>query len=594
MLNNNKTNLLHSLNLPTDLKQLTFAQLNQLAVELKDEMVNLSKIHNVHFSSNLGVIELTIALLRCFDPKNDQIVFDIGHQAYIYKMLTGRLQQMPTIKEYEGIAGFQNPHESIYDKWSAGHSSTSLSAITGMYLGMKPSARNNRFVVGIIGDGSIISAMALEALEANVALKAPLIIVLNDNNMSISPSEGGMHQLLVDLETKNSDAKNFFTDLGYQYIGVVNGHDINALTMALSQAKTLLRQAQKSVIVHVKTIKGNGWVQDTDGSYHTWSYGTNTNDSMILSTGHYLGTQLINRFATKKDFMVVSPSMTYRIGLNPIKKQLPNYFIDLGIQEENAVTIAAGIASMHHYRPIVATYATFLQRTYDQLWHDVARLNLGITLLLDGCNISAGNGTSHNGIFDVAMLKSIPNTIVTSGMTNEQTWQLMKLSLDLNPNKIFSIRICQKQDKASSNIINEINMFPVEFGKWQILQDEPTNDVCFISYGTNFLHLYEKIKPIRNLSIVNALFIHGYQQENLDWLIARHFHTIIVYERIDKENTLGSDIETYLFNQGIKDVQVIKMNYAGFLFQASNNEVDELVHMDDHHVLLTIKEFTDE
>ena len=127
-----------------------------------------------------------------------------------------------------------------------------------MYLGMKPSARNNRFVVGIIGDGSIISAMALEALEANVALKAPLIIVLNDNNMSISPSEGGMHQLLVDLETKNSDAKNFFTDLGYQYIGVVNGHDINALTMALSQAKTLLRQAQKSVIVHVKTIKGNG------------------------------------------------------------------------------------------------------------------------------------------------------------------------------------------------------------------------------------------------------------------------------------------------------------------------------------------------
>lgn len=590
---NNNSNLLPTLNLPDDLKNLTLKQLNQLAAELKDAMVDLSKIHNVHFSSNLGVIELTIALIRCFNPKQDQIVFDIGHQAYIYKMLTGRLNQMNTLKEYEGIAGFQNPNESIYDKWSAGHSSTSLSAITGKYLGMKPSERNNHFVVCIIGDGSIVSAMALEALESNVTLKTPVIIIINDNNMSISPSIGGLHQLLVDLETKGNDARNFFTDLGYQYIGVVNGHDINGLMVALNDAKTILTKQQKSVIVHIKTIKGNGWVQDTDGSYHTWSYGTNTNDSIPFTTGYYLGNQLLNRFSTKKDFMLISPSMTYRIGLIPIKNKLPDYFVDLGIQEENAVTIAAGIASMHHYRPIVATYATFLQRTYDQLWHDVARLNLGITLLLDGCNISAGNGTSHNGIFDVSMLKSIPNTIITSGMTNEQTWKLMKLSLDLNPNCIFSIRIAQKQDKASSTIINEVNLLPVEFGNWQILKDANENDVCFVSYGPLFLHLYEKIKPISGLSIVNALFISGYHQQNLDWLIARHFHTIIVYERIDKENTLGSDIETYLFEQGIKDVKVIKMNYAGFLFQATNNQLDELVHMDDHRVMMTIKEFTD-
>lgn len=255
---NNNEDLLHTLNFPNDLKQLSLTQLNQLASELRTELIDLSKLHNIHFSSNLGVVELTIALIKCFDPKKDQIVFDIGHQAYIYKMLTGRLNLMQTIKQYQGISGFQNPKESVYDKWSAGHSSTSLSAIMGMYLGMTPSEKTQRCVVGIIGDGSIISAMSLEALEANVALNAPVIIVINDNNMSISPAMGGMHQLLVDLETKNNDAKNFFTDLGYEYIGVVDGHDINALINAFEQARDLRTKNHHSVIVHVKTIKGKG------------------------------------------------------------------------------------------------------------------------------------------------------------------------------------------------------------------------------------------------------------------------------------------------------------------------------------------------
>lgn len=591
---NNSYSLLRTLNLPNDLKHLTLDQLKQVALELRGEMIDLSKIHNVHFSSNLGVIELTIALIRCFNPLTDQIVFDIGHQAYIYKMLTGRLDQMHTIKEYQGIGGFQNPNESPYDKWSAGHASTSLSAITGMYLGMSSAEKANKYVVGIIGDGSIISAMSLEALESNVALKAPVIIVINDNDMSISPAEGGMHQLLVNLATHNNVQKNFFTDLGYKYIGVIDGHDISALINAFNQAKQIQHDQHQSVIVHVKTIKGNGFVKDTDGSYHTYSYGVDSNQSIPFSTGYYLATQLTKRFASKKDFMIVSPSMTYRIGLNEIKKQLPAYFVDLGIQEENAITIAAGIASMHQFRPIVATYSTFLLRTYDQLWHDASRLNLGMTLLLDGCNISAGNGTSHNGIFDVSMLKSIPNTIITTGMTNEQNWKLLQMSLDLNPNQIFSIRFAQKQDNANSNTINEINQFPVEFGNWQILQDKKDNEVCFISYGPSFLHLYEKIKTIANLSIVNALFINNYKKQYLDWLIAKHFHTIIVYERIDDENTLGTDLESYFFEQGIKDVKIVKMNYHGFLFQGTNQEVDELVHMDDKHVLMNIKEFTNQ
>lgn len=578
--------LLHNLNLPQDIKKLSIDQMNSLANELLNTMVNLAKIRSMHVSSNLGVIHLTIALLYCFDPKEDQIVFDIGHQAYIYKMLTGRLDRMNTIKLFGGIYGFQSPNESVYDKWSAGHSGTSLSAATGKYLGVAPAHRNDHAVVDVIGDASLANGMSLEALEANAALNAPMIIILNDNNMSIAPNIGGLHNALVALQKATDNKQNIFTELGYEYIGVVDGHDFKALIDAFNSAKYIKQTKNKSVIVHVKTTKGWGYIQDTDGTYHYTQLGVN-HAADPNATGNYIAQQLMNRSKTKQDYMIVSPSITDYLGLRGLKNALPDYFVDLGMQEESAMTIAAGIASMHNYRPILATSATFILRTYDQIWHDVARQDLGVTLMLDGADINTSSGTSHSGLFDLGMLKSIPNCIVTSGMTNHQNSALINLSIDVNPNQLFAVRYDYNQANASSQVINHVNSLPIEYKQWQILNHDNDNQVCFISYGPTYLGIYDALKDYKNVSFVNAMFITNYDQKWLRWLSSQKFSTIIVYERVNGADTLGTDIEQYLFENNI-NIKVVKMNFNGFLFQAPESLANKMLNMDLDSIKKTI------
>lgn len=574
----NNVDLLHTLNFPQDIKKLDVNQMNTLAKQLVKEMVDLAKIRSMHVSSNLGVIHLTIALLYCFDPKDDQIVFDIGHQAYIYKMLTGRLNRMNTIKLYGGINGFQTPVESVYDKWAAGHSGTSLSAATGKYLGVDPSHRNDHAVVDIIGDASLANGMSLEALECNVALHAPMIIIINDNNMSIAPNFGGLHNALVALEKGTNQKDNIFTDLGYEYIGVVDGHNMKALIDAFNSAKYIKQTKNKSVIVHVKTIKGWGYVQDTDGSYHYCQLGI-SHQPNPSATGSYIANSLLERSKTNQDFMIVSPSITDALGLRKLQKEDSDYFIDLGMQEENAMTIAAGIASMHNYRPILATTSTFVLRTYDQIWHDIARQDLGVTLMLDGADSNTSSGTSHSGLFDLAMLKSIPNCIVTSGMTNHQNSALINLSLDVNPDQVFAVRYAGVQYNASVSCINDVDVLPIEFKQWQILKHQDDNKLCFISYGPTYLSIYDALKDYQNVSFINAMFITQYDQKWLRWLTSQQFKTIVVYERVNNADPLAKDLEQYFFENNI-NIKIVKMNFSGFLFQAPESLSDKMMHMD--------------
>lgn len=574
----NNVDLLHTLNFPQDIKKLDVNQMNTLAKQLVKEMVDLAKIRSMHVSSNLGVIHLTIALLYCFDPKDDQIVFDIGHQAYIYKMLTGRLNRMNTIKLYGGINGFQTPVESVYDKWAAGHSGTSLSAATGKYLGVDPSHRNDHAVVDVIGDASLANGISLEALECNVALHAPMIIIINDNNMSIAPNFGGLHNVLVALEKATNQKDNIFTDLGYEYIGVVDGHNMKALIDAFNSAKYIKQTKNKSVIVHVKTIKGWGYVQDTDGSYHYCQLGI-SHQPNPSATGSYIANSLLERLKTNQDFMIVSPSITDALGLRQLQKEDFDYFIDLGMQEENAMTIAAGIASMHNYRPILATTSTFVLRTYDQIWHDIARQDLGVTLMLDGADSNTSSGTSHSGLFDLAMLKSIPNCIVTSGMTNHQNSALINLSLDVNPDQVFAVRYAGVQYNASVSCINDVDVLPIEFKQWQILKHQDDNKLCFISYGPTYLSIYDALKDYQNVSFINAMFITQYDQKWLRWLTSQQFKTIVVYERVNNADPLAKDLEQYFFENNI-NIKIVKMNFSGFLFQAPESLSDKMMHMD--------------
>ena len=471
--------LLRKLNLPNDIKKLQLDELEELADDLYHEMIALSKIRSIHFSSNLGVIELTISLLKVFDPLKDNIIFDVTHQAYIYKMLTKRLKKMKTIRTYLGLSGFQDPYESKYDKFSAGHAGTSLSAATGIYLGLTKKQQLNTDVIAIVGDASLSNGMNLEALEANIDLKVPLIIIINDNNMSISQDLGAIHHILVNLQTNNLHP-NFFELLGYKYFGVINGHSLQDLINVLNEAKAYKQQYHKSIIIHIKTIKGNRYKLDTDGSYHSYKLNTDMYESIKNSTGYFLNQQLIKYYKTNKTFKIISPSMTYNMGFSELMKIMKQDFIDLGIQEENAVTIAAGISIKKKYYPILNTYSTFLQRTYDQLMHDVARMNLALTILLDRADLCGPNGSTHTGIFDVSMLKTIPNTLICNPITNMQAWNLLKYSIENNKKQIFVIRYDNKEPIIKQQLINYINSLEIKIYEWQILKHNLNNKICFI------------------------------------------------------------------------------------------------------------------
>lgn len=539
-------------------------------------MIELSKLRSVHFASNLGVIHLTIALLKVFNPLSDQIVFDVGHQSYIYKMLTDRYKQIKSIRTYKGLSGFQDPYESKYDKFSAGHAGTSLSVATGIYYGLTKKQQQTNDVIAIVGDASLANGLALEALEANVDLKAPMIIIVNDNNMSIGQDIGGLHHILINLQNKKN-RDNFFTQLGYYYIGVVDGHDINNLVKALKRAKAYKHKYQKSVIIHIKTKKGYGYCLDTDGTYHSYQYNTNIQNSITKSIGYYLATQLANR--KKDDYLLISPSMTFNTGFELLKTKKPDSFIDLGIQEENAVTIAAGIAIKNNYHPIINTYATFIQRCYDQLLHDVARLKLGISILLDRADLASSNGSSHAGIYDVAMLKSIPNTIITSGLTKEQNYTLLKLSIEQKLKVIFAIRYANKDASNDHKLIEYINKFPIYINEWQILKHNFLNKKCFISYGTYYLKILQNFFYLNNISFINALFINSYHKNNLIWLTKQKFEEIIIYERINETNNLASDIEQFFYENNIK-IKITKLAYHGFVEHGENEQLDKIFGMD--------------
>lgn len=580
--------LLRKLNLPNDIKKLSVNELDELALDLYHEMLELSKIRSIHFSSNLGVIELTISLLKVFNPLKDNIIFDVTHQTYIYKMLTKRLNKMKTIRTYQGLSGFQDPFESKYDKFSAGHAGTSLSAATGIYLGLSKSQQLNSDVVVIIGDASLSNGMALEALEANIDLKVPLIIIINDNNMSISQDVGSLHHILVNLQ-KNNTHPNFFEYMGYKYFGVIDGHNLYELIKVLDEAKKYKNKYQTSVIIHIKTIKGYRYKLDTNGSYHSYKFNTDSYDAIKNSTGYFINQELTKFYKTNKNFKIVSPSMTYNMGFSELMKVMKKNFIDLGIQEENAITIAAGISIKKKYYVIVNTYSTFLQRTYDQLMHDVARMKLPLTILLDRADLCGTNGATHTGIFDVSMLKTIPNTLITNPISNYQVWELLKYSIQNNKDQIFVIRYDTKQVNAKNELVEFINNLPIKFNEWQILKHHSNNKICFISSGTYYLKILDEFMNLPNISFINALFLNNYSINSLKWLFNQNFQTIIVYERLNEINTLANELEAYCFNNKI-NIKIIKMNYHGFIVHGENEKLDELYHMD----LKTIKKYFDE
>ena len=443
---------LKSLRLPQDLKRLTVEECEGLCDDIRKILISTVSKTGGHLASNLGTVELTMAIHRVFDSPDDKIVWDVGHQAYTHKILTGRLDRMNTLRQENGISGFCRPDESVHDAFVSGHSSTSVSAALGIATAMKLSGDNEHHAIAVVGDGASTGGELYEGLNNAGKSETNIIVILNYNEMSISKNVGAMAKYLSTMRTKDTYRKTksrvqrvleatplvgkpvesairsskdafknilihstMFEDLGFEFIGPLNGHDLNDLERGLRAAKKL----GKPVFVHVNTVKGKGYkpAEQNPGEYHgigSFEIATGNPDVVLSdSFSSVMGRHLCALAEKNKKVCAVTAAMKYGTGLQYFAKKYPSRFFDVGIAEEHAVTFCGGLASMG-YVPVFAVYSTFLQRSYDQLIHDLSIMGTHAVICVDRAGIVGDDGETHQGIFDVNFLTTIPGVTVYS------------------------------------------------------------------------------------------------------------------------------------------------------------------------------------
>ncbi len=449
--------ILDKINTPDDVKALSPHKLNMLCDEVRQELIKDISKTGGHLASNLGVIELTVALLKSFKLPEDKIVFDVGHQSYVYKMLTGRREEMKKVRTFGGISGFPKISESEYDAFDTGHAGTAVSVAYAYSVSNKLDKKDN-YAVAVVGDASISNGLSLEALNNAGRSKTNLIVVLNDNNMSIGNSVGNINNYLTKIRTApgyglakdkvktavnkipviGKDISHFlmnaklnvkhaiipttiFDDLGFLYLGPVDGHDIKTLTSVIERAKSLKRP----VLIHAITTKGKGYsfAEQNPDQYHgvsNFNLDKPINYSLNKSSYSYIAGKVVLNLALKhNDVTAICAAMADSTGLLPFKDKLPQRFFDVGISEGHAVTFAGGLSCSGKV-PFVFIYSTFLQRAYDNIIHDVALENLHVVFMIDRAGITGHDGETHHGVFDISFLSHIPNMKIFTPYTKKE------------------------------------------------------------------------------------------------------------------------------------------------------------------------------
>ncbi len=567
---------------PEFLKELNYRSLDLLSEKIRREIIDKTSKYGGHLSSNLGVVEITIALHRMFNFKHDKLIFDVGHQSYTHKILTGR--SLEYLRNRNGVSGFQKICESYYDCFEAGHSSTSLSAAQGFALNRD--ARGEKYdVVAVIGDGSIVNGLAFEALNNISHNNNKVIIILNDNEMSISRPTGGMGKFFAKISTASgytnfkisyrrfmfktrmghalynftSRIKNaikqklvpttYFDDMGFQYIGCIDGHNIKALEKAIARAK----RTPKSVVLHVATVKGKGYryaENDTTGYWHGVTpfeieSGKPKNlHPEELSWSHLFSDLLTALMAERNDLVIISPATVKGSGLEDLFSTYPKRTFDVGIAEGHALTLASGLAVAGTH-PIVSIYSTFMQRAFDQIIHDIARMNLNITFLVDRSGLVGLDGETHQGIYDESFLLSTPNTVVTMPSSDKEAKYLLNESL--KQHGPFFIRYPRDLLKKN-HLIQEENH---QFGKWIMERVANSKRVAVIAVGQLLRSLKELIiEADLDVTLVNALFLKPHDQEMLSSL--SEYETIVIYDAYATEFGFASYLKTKLCEMSYK------------------------------------------
>lgn len=556
-----KDMLLETIKNPQDIKNMTDDELLRLSVELRQVIINTVNITGGHLSSNLGVIELSIALHKTFDSPTDKIIWDVGHQGYPHKLLTGRLDQFHTLRTLGGMSGFLKREESEHDAFNAGHSSTSISAALGVARSNKLLNENNH-AVAVIGDGALTGGMAFEALNFAGHSGDKVIVVLNDNGMSIAPNVGSVSKCLTAIRTnakyyklKNntrnllnnlpelgdriSDSlhkvkdgvKNIlipgmlFENMGFTYLGPIDGHDIEAMSEQLEHAK----KVKGPVIVHVLTQKGKGYMpaEKSPEKYHGVGKlapkKTVVDKDDKVSYSSIFGDTMVSIAKTDPKLACFTAAMPSGTGLNEFAKSYPDRFIDVGIAEQNAITMAGGMATMG-LRPVVAVYSTFLQRAYDQLLHDIALQDLPVTIAIDRAGLVGHDGETHHGIYDLSYLLHMPNMNVYAPKNGDELSAMLKYCTSKLDHPA-AIRYPRGKSVITDAVIEDVN-------KPELIKSG--SDGVVIAAGTMIESAEKAIALLETegiqLSLVNPRRLKPIDIKDYDEVLKNHKHVITIEE----------------------------------------------------------------
>lgn len=564
--------LLSQIDSPAQLKHLSQLQLEKLAQEIRDAIICTVAKNGGHLAPNLGVVELTIALHYVFDAPQDKIIWDVGHQAYAHKILTGRRAQFHTIRQYEGLSGFPKRAESKYDAFGTGHSSTSISAALGMTVGNALKNASNQRVIAVIGDGSMTGGIAFEALNHAGDLDKNLIVILNDNEMSISPNVGALSSFLSrklssktlinlkkDLESflnsipglgpnivqilKRSEDSlvslftpgMLFQALDFHYIGPIKGHRIDRVIDSLEKA----RQIEGPVLVHVMTQKGKGYkpAECDPTSFHgVGSFDIATGKSCkIASSGpsapsytEVFGNTIVELAEKDPKVIAITAAMPQGTGLECFSKRFPDRFFDVGIAEQHAVTFAAGLAASG-FKPVVAVYSTFIQRAFDQVVHDVCLQNLPVVFALDRGGIVGEDGPTHHGVFDLSFLRHVPNMVLMAPKDENELRHMLKTALD----HAGPVAVRYPRGNGTGAAMDEaLEPFPI--GKGEIVREG--DDLLILAVGSTVQPALEAAERLEKqgigAAVFNARFIKPLDQEAILELTKKTDCVITVEENV--------------------------------------------------------------
>ncbi len=588
---------------PQDIKQLDLDQLQSLADEIRAFLIENIQKTGGHLAPNLGTIEMTIAMHYVFNTPSDSFVFDVGHQAYTHKILTGRLDRMSTLRQKDGLSGFTKRSESEHDAFGAGHSSTSISAALGIAIA-NGIHQNNHKSIAVIGDGALTGGMSFEALNHSGDSNADLLIILNDNDMSISKNVGAMNKYLTKLisgkaySTMKNKSLGFlermpmvhefakrseehlkgmvlpstlFEELGLDYFGPIDGHDLPTLVKTLQN----LKLQNKPRLLHIITKKGYGLESaEKDPCKFHGVAPAQSNTSDLPNYSDIFGTWINQTAKENKDLIAITPAMCTGSGMSEFEANFPDQYFDVGIAEQHAITFAGGLA-VQGLKPVVAIYSTFLQRGYDQLIHDIALQDLNVVFAIDRAGLVGADGATHAGSFDLSFLRCIPNLTIMSPSNAKQMYQMLNTAFEIPGT------ICVRYPRGASTVTNYIDSKKIQIGKAEIARQG--SDIAILAFGTMIESALEAGEEL-GATVIDMRFVKPLDESLLSKLSKDHSRFISIEDNAINGGA-GSAVSEFFHQNNIN----VSLKILGlpdvFTEQGSQTQLYELYDLDTKAII---------